>query len=281
MHCIRRVNEEFPDSPKAIIGALSAERGGPLKPHKSHRTGRDVDVYLYRIGNKKRWYEPAGPDDLDRARNWALLRALITEADVEFVLLDRSIQVLLEEYALSIGEDTAWVEDLFHGKDRYQRSLIKHIAGHTAHMHIRFVSAVSRERGRLAYDGLVALGHIEPPSRELLHRVTAGETLIGIARQYGTTVEELRRQNQLVGTPLRIGQLLRIRERVDIRGARDAVIVPPRRLPTNERQEQTPTLADLKKLERELTAPLASGPADSEPRAEPATSPDSVEKSVP
>jgi murein endopeptidase len=231
IHCIRRVNEQYPDSPRVIIGAISAQGGGPLPPHKSHRTGRDVDVHFYLTRRTpKVWYEPATRENLDRARNWALLRALITETDVEMVLIDRSVQALLEEYALSVGEPAAWVQDIFHGGPT-SSSLIKHVPGHTGHMHIRFVSPVARRRGCELYDQLVRQGHIQLPTRELLHEVASGDTLLRLAHRYGVEVEQLQRLNGLESTVIKVGQTLKVHERVDIRGARDQVLVPPRRLP--------------------------------------------------
>lgn len=44
------------------------------------------------------------------------------------------------------------------------------------------------------------------------HTVKTGDTLYGIARANGTSVEELRRLNGLTGDIIRIGQVLRIRE---------------------------------------------------------------------
>jgi murein endopeptidase len=230
-HCLTRVGEQFPDSPKAIIGAISARKGGKLPPHKSHRTGCDADVHFYLTQRQpKRWYEPATAANLDRPRTWALLRCLITETDVEMILIDRSVQALLEQHALRIGEPAEWVADLFHGSSG-SRPLIKHIPGHTGHMHIRFVSAASRRRGRDLYDQLVRQGHIQLLSREVVHQVERGDTLLKLSRRYHLPVEELQRLNDLESTVIKLGQTLKVRERVDIRGARDPVVVPRRRLP--------------------------------------------------
>ena len=253
VHCIRRVHEQFPGSPKAIIGAISLRHGGPFPPHKSHRSGRDADVYYYIRERGKRWYVPATADNLDRARTWALVRAVVTETDVEYLLIDRSVQVLLEEYALGIGEDPEWVSDLFHGSEN-RRALIKHIPGHTGHMHLRFFNPIAQQRGRQAYDQLVAQGHIQLPVREITHTVESGDTLSELAQRYHTTVEKLTSQNQLEGTKIRVGQRLVIQERRELRGARDPIVVPPRRLPPERRQrdEAVATRALLLELERRL-----------------------------
>lgn len=247
IHCIRHVNDLFPHSPPVFIGSISPEHGGHAPPHISHQAGRDVDVYFYYKPNTTRWYEPATPYNLDRPRTWSLLRAVITDTDVDFVLIDRSVQALLEEYALSIGEDRKWIQDIFHGTGRYPNPLIKHVPGHTTHMHIRFVSAVSRERGRLAYDSLVELGHIQLPNKPVVHTVARGETLTGVAEKYNTSVEHLLDVNKLSSKKIRVGQVLRIEERQELRDAHAPVVTPPRRLPPAEpnREYVAATLAAL------------------------------------
>lgn len=231
-HALRRVAAQFPGGPKAILGSLSAEHGGPLPPHKSHRTGRDADVHVYLTErDPRRYYQPATADNLDRPRCWAFLRTLITETDVEMILVDQSIQDLLLEYALSIGEDPAWLDDIFRGSGRPYGDLIKHVPGHTGHFHVRFVSPYSRRRGVEMYDRLVEQGRLEPPSRELSHTVAPGDTLIGIGRRYGVSASQIRAANALDSSLIKVGQVLRVQEPVDIPGARDPVRVPARRLP--------------------------------------------------
>jgi hypothetical protein len=231
IRCVHRVNERYPDSPPAIIGSISAEHGGALPPHKSHRTGRDADVHFYLTHRTSRWYEPATADNLDRPRTWALLRAIVTETDVEYVLIDRSVQALLEQYALSVESDSAWVTDLFHGSGEHPNPLVKHIPGHTGHMHIRFFSPIAQERGRRAYDRLVEQGHITLERREVKYTIEPGDTLSEIAERHHTSVEELVRRNNLQGTAIVAGSELVLDESQELRGARDRVAVPPRRLP--------------------------------------------------
>lgn len=231
IHCIDRVRQQFPNTPPIVIGAISSVNGGPLPPHKSHRSGRDADVALYYYGGRWRGNEPAGAHNLDRARTWAFLRAVVTETDVEFVLVDRAVQVLLEEHALSIGEDPDWVRSLFHGTGPLAPPLVKHVPGHTAHMHVRFVSPLARERGRLAYDTLVAQGHVKLAVREVRHEVAPGDTLHALGERYGTTPAEITAQNQLDDDELQVGDVLRIPSRTQLRAARDGVIVPARSVP--------------------------------------------------
>ncbi len=233
-HCIDRVFEKHPDSPPAIVGSLSRRGGGPYPPHKSHQSGRDADVYLWIKDRGKQWYVKGTAETLDRARTWTFIRAVVTETDVEYILLDQSVQPLLEEYALKRETDPAWVRSLFHGDDAGTRPLIKHVPGHTGHMHVRFYNRLAQERGRRAYDRLVEQDHLALPRKGISHKVEPNETLSELAVRYNTQVATIRELNDLTSDLIKAGQVLRIEERVDLRAARAPVVIPPRRLPRGE-----------------------------------------------
>lgn len=102
---ITLVRTRFPDSHDVYVGHISARRGGALRPHVSHQAGRDVDLSYFYNDDSARWYRRATEANLDRARTWAFVRALVTDTDVELILIDRALQGLLSEHALSVGED--------------------------------------------------------------------------------------------------------------------------------------------------------------------------------
>lgn len=156
-HAIRRVNEQFPDSPPLFVGDFSAQRGGRLEPHKSHQSGRDVDLGYYYIGEQV-WYRRATAANLDRARTWALLEALITETRVQYIFIDRSIQPLLEEYALAHGEDPQWLARVFRGAPGRKDSIVRHRWGHATHLHVRFENPTAELTARRAYPFLQKAG---------------------------------------------------------------------------------------------------------------------------
>ncbi|HEY3236510.1 MAG TPA: penicillin-insensitive murein endopeptidase, partial [Polyangiaceae bacterium] len=112
--CVAVVRAQFPNTPTLYVGHLSARNGGPLAPHLSHQSGRDVDSGYYYLDGA-RWYAPATAENLDAPRTWALIRALTGESDVEMILIDRSVQPILRQYALRAGEPSEWVEELFQG----------------------------------------------------------------------------------------------------------------------------------------------------------------------
>lgn len=156
-HAITRVNDEFPDSPPLFVGDFSARRGGKLKPHKSHQSGRDVDLGYYYLGEQV-WYRRANAKNLDRARTWSLVRTLITETRVEYIFIDRSIQPLLEEYALAHGEDPQWLSRVFRGAPGRRDSIVRHRFGHATHLHVRFENPTAELTARRSYRWLQEAG---------------------------------------------------------------------------------------------------------------------------
>ncbi len=148
-HAITRVNEYFPRSPMLYVGDFSGPRGGKLRPHKSHQSGRDVDLgYYYSTGEA--WYKRATSKNLDRARTWALLETLLTESRVEYVFMDRGIQPLLKEYALAQGEDPEWLSRVFEGPSN-RDAIVRHRFGHATHMHVRFENPTAELTARRSY----------------------------------------------------------------------------------------------------------------------------------
>ncbi len=144
---VANVATAFPGSPPLGVGDLSRETGGYIRPHRSHQSGRDADVGYYYQGEHK-WYTKASAENLDRPRTWQLLKALMSETDVEFVFMDRSIQHLLREYALSVGEEPAFLDTVFQ-RSRQDETLVRHEYGHLTHFHVRFYSDQASARFQL------------------------------------------------------------------------------------------------------------------------------------
>jgi LysM repeat protein len=209
-----------------VIGDLSDPEGGRLKRHRSHQTGRDADVGFYYARGEVDTFLAANGKDLDLRRNWALVRALLTETDVDRIFVDRSIMSVLYREALEEGEDRGWLDDVFGRAD--ERGVIQHVRRHKDHFHVRFYNPRSQERGRVVYPVLVETGAAPPPT--VTHRVRPGETLGGLARRYGTSASAIRAANGLRGTQLRAGRSCTIPIR-RIPPDEGPVIVPPRRVP--------------------------------------------------
>jgi penicillin-insensitive murein endopeptidase len=229
---IGRVNEQFPGSDKMRIGHLSAKRGGSLSPHKSHQSGRDVDVsYYYKQDAKFRWYQRAHLGNLDAARTWTFVRALLTDTDVQYIFINTSIQKILREHAEAIGEDVAWLDDVFQYKSKTGRwPIIRHAHGHDTHIHVRFYNARAQELGRRAFAALVDRGLLTPHVYHSRYKAKKGDILGRIAKRFNTTVKEIRNANKLRDSRIRAGVTYLIPRKGQV-ATPSKTVIPPRRLP--------------------------------------------------
>jgi len=211
---LRAVHSEFPDSAPGRISHISARDGGYLRPHRSHQSGRDADIGLFykndafpgRVAHRERF--------VDLPRNWALLRELITQTDVQMILVDRSIQKVLRAYAISQGENPVWLSRVF-------SQVVKHARNHRDHFHVRFYAPRSQELGRRIQPLLAT----RPDQNLAVHVVKRGNTLGAIAARYKTSVVAIKKVNHLGRrtTTLRLGQHLVI----PLRGPCTSCPLPP------------------------------------------------------
>jgi penicillin-insensitive murein endopeptidase len=185
---IEAVEARYPGSPRLVIGDLSNPRGGRLDRHRSHQAGRDADVGFYYLRGEAGSFLKARKKDVDLPRTWALVRALVTETDVERIFVDRSLISVLYAQAVEEGEDRGWLNDIF-GRTS-EKGIIQHERRHKDHLHVRFYNRRAQEAGRITYPVLVETGVAPPPM--VKHRVRRGETLGSLARRYGTSVSAIR-----------------------------------------------------------------------------------------
>ncbi len=110
------------------IGALSRKQGRKLRPHRSHRTGRDADIRLpalpFAEGHKLE------RDEIDWPAAWALIDAFARTGEVQTIFLERKLWSRLRRAALRTGASDDELARAF--------DLIHHSKGHTAHIHVRF-----------------------------------------------------------------------------------------------------------------------------------------------
>lgn len=225
----RKVHAEFPGSPPLHVGDISREKGGHMSPHKSHQSGRDVDLgFFYRDDHK--WYRRGTAQNLDLPRTWALLRAIVTETDVEMVLLDRSISSLLEKYAAEHGESATWLQQIFRG-DASRPAIVRHARGHGTHLHIRFYNPVAETLAQRAYPFLADAGYVPPLTSYAQYRAKKGDTLGKIARTQGSSVKAIQAANGLRSSAIVAGRTYRIPRAPGVRSPERALVFPPRRLP--------------------------------------------------
>lgn len=149
---LKRWSELMPNGPPVLVGNLSARKGGPLAPHKTHQSGRDVDLsYIAHWNGRDRvTWQHMSADTLDSAATWKLLKLLVREADIEVIFVDRVLQRALLRHAekhrtIRASRLSKWLE-VADGGD--QRSLVRHVPGHKDHMHVRFACPPSDRRCR-------------------------------------------------------------------------------------------------------------------------------------
>lgn len=152
-----RVERELGGLP-VTINDLSLEQGGPIPRHRSHQSGRDVDVLFYQLGpdgepieSVGAFFDPAGagvdfrdladpaddvPLQLDLARTWLFVRALIEDeqAQLQHIFVAEHLRALLLQHARSIEAPAASVK-------RFAAMSCQPSYPHDDHFHFRFFCA--------------------------------------------------------------------------------------------------------------------------------------------
>jgi penicillin-insensitive murein endopeptidase len=109
--------------PPLVLGDLSAEAGGQIPRHNSHRSGRDVDLLWFvttpvGVPFKSPGFIRLGPDGiaidpdsgkyyrLDVERQWEAIKAFLTSdrVHVQWMFMSRPIEAILIQYARARGE---------------------------------------------------------------------------------------------------------------------------------------------------------------------------------
>jgi penicillin-insensitive murein endopeptidase len=118
----REVARKFPGS-RLGVGNLSRRKGGKSPYSRSHQSGRDADLAFYMLDQKGR---PQAPRDylrfnrrglarngwhFDVARVWHLVETFLRsdKAQVQWLLVHRSLKEILLQHARAIGADPEMV----------------------------------------------------------------------------------------------------------------------------------------------------------------------------
>jgi len=121
-----------------FVGAMSRRSGRRLPPHRSHQSGRDVDVRLPAMPHAKGY--KLQTHEVDWHATWALVDAFVRTGDVQVIFLERKLRRRLQRAGLALGADDQRVAAVM-GK-------VRHSPGHTAHIHVRFRCAASEAECR-------------------------------------------------------------------------------------------------------------------------------------
>lgn len=131
------------------IGAMSRPRGGRFRPHKSHQSGRDVDIRMPLLPTAEGKKHTTSAD-VDWKATWKLIRAFLDTGEVEYIFLDYRLQKHLYKAAREAGATReqldAWMEWPIPVKKRAnKRIIIRHVDGHTVHFHVRIRCAANEK----------------------------------------------------------------------------------------------------------------------------------------
>ncbi|MGH1343630.1 MAG: LysM peptidoglycan-binding domain-containing protein [Nannocystales bacterium] len=135
---LRAFRQETGFEGELFVGALSRRNGRRLRPHRSHQSGRDVDVRLPAMPHAKGFKLEA--NEVDWHATWALVDAFVRTGDVKVIFLERKLRRRLKRAGLALGADDERVAHVM--------GTVRHSPGHTAHIHVRFRCAASESECR-------------------------------------------------------------------------------------------------------------------------------------
>lgn len=137
-----RTRSEHPGAPRVWVHDLSLRRGGRINEHRSHQSGRDVDIAYpqKRCPARLCGFRGLVPAELDAAVTWTLLRYWLERDLLEAVFIDYRLQAPLYREARARGASAHELARWF----QYPRgrseplAVIRHYPKHGDHMHVRF-----------------------------------------------------------------------------------------------------------------------------------------------
>lgn len=121
-----------------FVGSIARPNGGRFPPHKSHQSGRDVDIRLPMLP----WFETTinpQAEEIDWRAVWSLIDAFLATGEVEMIFLDHDLQRPLYYAALSLGATAEELDRIitWPRRDGKGKQLIRHARGHDGHIHVR------------------------------------------------------------------------------------------------------------------------------------------------
>ena len=144
---IDATREAFPDQHVLAVGDISAESGGTITQHRSHQSGRDIDIGLFYLEQPAGYpasFVHADETNLDCAATFKLLESFLASTNedggVQMVFLDFDVQGILYAWAKDHGVSERRLERIFqypHGRGSSE-GIVRHEPNHDNHMHVRF-----------------------------------------------------------------------------------------------------------------------------------------------
>lgn len=144
-------HRRYPEAAPLIVGDISVKHGRRLKPHKSHQSGRDVDITYPRLQGPPSYnrFHNIPRRDFDIEKSFWLVKQLIDGGNVEYVFMDRRWQRVLRRYAEEQGAPEEWLHRVFEYRSNHPgAAIIRHERGHARHLHVRFKCQETDKRCR-------------------------------------------------------------------------------------------------------------------------------------
>ncbi|MEM9195146.1 MAG: penicillin-insensitive murein endopeptidase [Myxococcota bacterium] len=121
---------------------ISHRQGGYMAGHRSHQSGRDVDLAYYqrRCGGEACSFRRVNPRDLDAERQWTLFKYWLERDQVDAIFIDYNLQRPLYEQAREEGASREELHRWFQyprGRS-YPLGIVRHYDQHRDHIHVRF-----------------------------------------------------------------------------------------------------------------------------------------------
>lgn len=128
---------------RLVMGDISIEGGGHFPPHKSHQSGRDIDIWLPTLTGDYRRYRSGGmkrpnPDEADWFATWHLIEALVQTGEVYMIFLSYELQEHVHSAAKLSGRTDEELVDIIQYPRGASRAILRHSNGHIHHIHVRF-----------------------------------------------------------------------------------------------------------------------------------------------
>jgi LysM repeat protein len=119
------------------LGSMSSVVGGRIGHHKSHQSGRDIDIRLPRREGVPTGV-PLTRRRIDWAVAWELIEAL-AHHDAVVIFLEYPEQKRVYNAAKAAGVSEERLELLQYPRGRYNRvGVVRHFPGHDHHIHVRY-----------------------------------------------------------------------------------------------------------------------------------------------
>jgi LysM repeat protein len=137
------VRREHARAPRVRVHDLSLREGGPIPDHRSHESGRDVDITYFQRRCPRSGCElrTVAPREMLVAPQWTLISHWIRRGVAQVIFVDYDLQPVLYRYAQRRGATAAQLAAWFqYPRGRHaSEGIIRHAGNHRNHLHVRFV----------------------------------------------------------------------------------------------------------------------------------------------